>query len=351
MKARRARGLALVVAAFAALGHAGSLGALEVDPYHAWQQEIEDSADLLNAFLAESFAESIELANQRPGRFATCPDVSRLLMRRVFSSVFGRKPVFRFIGRLPPRYKAEGGHFSEVWRSPYRYVPQLYFSSLAETINVDGVYLGKDKITHVFGFGRRYYSRYLRARERGLSAEEAVAEAVARGMKQEAGWVGGRIDGIFSYADLESNYRGLQLARSLCEDLGGGDALDLSGGPGSWRLVGVLDIRDVVNPLFDEGYNTPRMVSALWPGVRLRLRRFCTVLELPEVRQRLERYDARIESLDSPSEELIAELSTDRQRARRRQHSIFTLCALDTGSPATLPATGVSGPIGEDRRR
>jgi hypothetical protein len=171
----------------------------------------------------------------------------------------------------------------------YRYVPQLYFSSLADTVNIDGIYMSDDKLGHLFGFGRRYYRRYLKGRNKGLDADAAVLKAIRYGIRHEKGIVGKMIDGIYSYADLEANFQGMQMARSFCE----GENPNLVGSPGNWQWHHDTDISDFVLPTFDEGYLPNNFIRIYRPMIRKRLKRYCHIRKLPFVAERLDDYKAR----------------------------------------------------------
>lgn len=88
---------------------------------------------------------------------------------------------------------------------------------MARTVRIGDVYLGVDKIGHFFGFGRRYFQRYLRHRAEGMDGEAAMREVVRWGAVIESSFVGGLVDGIFSHADLEANFQGMLMAIDCCQ--------------------------------------------------------------------------------------------------------------------------------------
>jgi hypothetical protein len=263
--------------------------ALEVDPYLAWMQRIEDSTPAINAYLNESARNAVELANENPRKFDSCSAVTIAIFRRMHKAVLLSRPLVRHINRNPDIDKYGRPHFAEVSGSMYRYVPQLYFSSLADSINVDGIYMSSDKLGHVFGFGRRYYKKYLDAIDDGLGTEAALLKAIEYGVRHEKGIVGKVIDGIYSYADLEANYQGMQLARSFCE----GNEPNLAGSPGAWEWHHDADISGFVLPTFDEGYLPNNFIKVYRPMIRKRLKRYCHIRNLPFVADRLDDYKAR----------------------------------------------------------
>jgi len=263
--------------------------ALEVDPYLAWMYEIEDSTEQINRFINQTARDTVAQANARPETYDSCAAVTIRIFRRNHTSIATSKRLLRYIHSNPDIDKFGRTHFEEVGDSMYRYIPQLYVSSLSDTINVNGIYFGDDKIAHFFGFGRRYYRRYLRALGAGMDSEAASLEAIRYGVRNENGFMGKLIDGIFSHADLEANYQGMQMARSFCE----GASPNIVGKPGAWVWDHDTDFSEFVIPTIDEGFNNSHYIKMYWPGVRRRLQRYCAIENLPFVADRLADYRSR----------------------------------------------------------
>ena len=118
-----------------------------------------------------------------------------------------------------------------------------------EIINIGGIYFGIDKLSHFTGSGYLYYQSYLIFRDNpDVNAEEM---AIWFGILGEKSIIGRIATGVFSYADLEANYQGMQLGRNMCE----GDNPMLKQSDNRWTLTRLLDMRNYVNPLWDESYN------------------------------------------------------------------------------------------------
>ena len=83
------------------------------------------------------------------------------------------------------------------------------------------------------------------------SKEAAMQMAIAMGIYGEKYILGKISSGVFSFADLESNYQGFLFALNLCNS--GSTRLKRSGK--GWELSGSFDLRDYVNPFWDESYN------------------------------------------------------------------------------------------------
>jgi hypothetical protein len=136
--------------------------------------------------------------------------------------------------------------------SIYRGLTFPYALPMMRTLRMGDIYFGEDKFGHLFAFGRRYYNRYLWYIKNGFDENAAVEKVVRWGVMSENTLVGKGVDGIFSHADLEANYQGLLLARDMCE---GGRAYLKQDSPGHWVLVERVDLRNYINPYFDETYN------------------------------------------------------------------------------------------------
>src|SRR5262245_58693025 len=107
--------------------------------------------------------------------------------------------------------------YSHAWLDPRRLI--LLFQS--STIKAYGVYFGTDKLSHFHHMGQIYYGTWLTLRSQGLSDEEATARTIAEysdgGSIGEAALLGYLATGVYSNADLASNYAGFRFFRNLTE--------------------------------------------------------------------------------------------------------------------------------------
>jgi hypothetical protein len=91
----------------------------------------------------------------------------------------------------------------------------------ASTVSVEGKLFGTDKLIHFINMGQIYHSGYLKARKRGLSDQEAVAQVLTTTSQDflvsEDAMLGGITTGIHSNGDLAANYSGLEFYRNLTE--------------------------------------------------------------------------------------------------------------------------------------
>ena len=320
---RRSHRTALVLTLLASLA-APPLGAGETDQYLAWGATLEDSSDELNSYLNDGI-ETVLSRIDHPRRLG-CEELPPRIYRYLFHGLL-RSRLRHYLDEDPSidRYPAaDVGYFRYLRDSLFRGPAFPFFMPMSRTIRVDDVYLGIDKVNHIFGFGRRYYNRYQRARRRGLDEETAVRKTVLWGLTIERYFVGGMIDGILSYADLEANYQGLRLARDLCE----AEPAHLQRSAGRWRLARPVDIRDYVNPGFDESYNENQYTGWRWRQVRRILEaEVCPRLAERAVRARWARY--RRQDRPSRAEIIIRETLAEKQRQRRRRQSVLEVCPSD----------------------
>ena len=85
----------------------------------------------------------------------------------------------------------------------------------SSTIQLYGIDIGMDKLGHLFNEGFHYYQEFNQAKEAGDSDYLALQKAVAWGVKTENSYYGRWVSGVYSNADLASNYAGLHFYFNL----------------------------------------------------------------------------------------------------------------------------------------
>ena len=135
-------------------------------------------------------------------------------------------------------------------------------------INLNGVYIGTDKIGHFLSQGRKFYKRYRRLGDEAL--------AMRRSVRTETGVFGRWTTGVYSNADLVANYEGYLFYRGLFHD----DIV--AGKPAVFRWQDGKPVRqrrftwgDHVNAFWDEALNPNVYHRALLPHVEKRLLSLC----------------------------------------------------------------------------
>ena len=230
-----------------------STRAVETDQFLVWDRELRDSAEPLNRFFNDELRGILQTRNQANKQTCDCSDLVDDIMHHFFKK--RRLSLIKKFLRssedveLYPDRSISAYRFRNM--SIYRDITFPYVMPLGRTLRVGDVYFGIDKFGHMFGFGSRYYKRYLRYLRHGATEQEAIERIVRYGIITEKVLVGEYLDGVFSYADLEANFQGFMLARDMCE----GDDPFLALEDEKWRLTRPVDLRTYITPDFDESYN------------------------------------------------------------------------------------------------
>lgn len=258
--------------------------AAETDQFMTWNIELRDSAEVLNTYLNQAAKDYVERRNRSNAKTETVEEMGTGFYLYLFQGLHSSR-IRKFIWDTPEidRYpSADTSAWAYQRDSIYRGLSFPYFMPMARTIRVGEIYLGIDKVCHFFGFGRRYFQRYVRLTGEGLSHEEAIEKIIENGLSQESSLVGGLVDGVISHGDLEANFQGFQMLLALTR---GEEPFFVRGECGNWRTQGQIDYRDWVTPGFDESYRLPYFTFFRWRKVRPLLEeRYCAS---PEAQQRL----------------------------------------------------------------
>jgi hypothetical protein len=316
--------------------------ALETDPYMVLDVELADAAPQLNRYVNDVIERRLERMNRRlsegRGEALLCPEA--------VDRVFGGFKYMRASGWAQhspelDRHPDDDVSGLEYYRESVLGMPYYaYFMvPLARTINIGGVYVSTDKIGHFFAFGQRYHRRYRRARARGLDHGDAVRKVILWGVKKERTVQGRTSTGIFSGADLEANYQGLRLALDLCGP--GGSARLVRSTEGYWTLRGGVELRDYVNPDWDEAFNSCFYTKRRWKRIRARMEAHCDKLRADVTQERFRRYAETY--APSASALVIAELEQARRLPRREAYLLESVCRDDRTADSVI-LSGSSAP-------
>ncbi len=142
-----------------------------------------------------------------------------------------------------------------------------------------GSEFGTDKMAHFFEQGYEYYEIYKRGLEKGLTEDEAIQKAVKWGRKTEKTYYGTLVSGVYSNADLYSNYAGLKFYLGLTKEIKIGNTLRpqiLILKNGFWTYNEKIDSREILLKPFisrhlNEAYNPSKYFNVL--GFRSYIRR------------------------------------------------------------------------------
>ncbi len=323
---------------------AGAVSASETDQFLAWGIELADGSEQLNVFVNQEFEHALGRLEQSE-RELPCEKVPGRLYRRVFASMASSR-LRRYVHRSEIEWYPRRGvnRWQYRSRSVFRHSTFSVFLPMARTVRIGEVYLGIDKLAHLFGIGRRYHGRYQRLLRRGLSPEEAQRRTIIWGFNVERTFLGGYTEGILSLADLEANFQGLRLAREMCE----GEDHYLVRGEGGWRLSRPIDLRDYVNPAFDESYNSNQYFPHQWRWIKpILLAEYCSRFGHEQVQGRLAKY--REIDTGSVARDVLAHHFQEEGRRPMERYGIDHLCTAEQQRSAHVSPVRERPPPEKDR--
>jgi len=279
--------LVVVLAAILSFAAEPDIAALETDQYYTWGRELEDSTDVVNAKINLELERAASSFDTPPEE---CVDVAVRFRKRMRFLLFHHIQMWAMNTSLVPRIPVDADE-DVVFRKTNLYHIHGAFDpgmwmTFTPTIEVNGVRIGTDKLSHFVSSGWTYYSTYQRALKKGKPPKEAEVAAVERGLIEEKLVLGRATAGILSLADLEANYQGMQFYLDLCH---GDDPILVSEGD-SWKLRRRVDLRTYVHPGWDESYNPSIYSNGRWNKVKPGLQQYCDRREDPQVVAMHQRY-------------------------------------------------------------
>lgn len=139
---------------------------------------------------------------------------------------------------------------------------------IGPTLMINHQRLGTDKLGHFIAQGRKFYRRWLRS--------GSEAEAAKRSAYTERAIFGAITTGVYSNADLVSNYEGMRFFRSLFEnDINADKPAILAWHEDHWEIQRLFDFADYVNAYWDESLNGNGYDRFLRPYMLKRVAGYC----------------------------------------------------------------------------
>ena len=315
----------LVAAALLGLGGAGAAPALETDQFFAWGRQLEDMTVVLNARVNLELERLVAELN-RDGRDRPCQKVRFRFFKRhrmLFFDGFETWSVNSPLVSRSPSGTEEMREFEQKYI--YAATSSLFDTGRwmppSPTVEVNGVRLGTDKLTHLLGTAWYYHRWYRKARARGVTSAEAELKALRRGLRHEITILGRAVSGVLSLADLEANYEGMWFYEHLCA----GDDPSIVYDEGMWRLRRPFDLRDYVTPEWDESYQPNIYVRRKWAKVKQQMLAYCPMLEHPQVTARRHAYAER--DGYTMTEKLIEDMVAAGKLPDPSEFTIETVCS------------------------
>jgi hypothetical protein len=241
-----------------------STRASETDQMTGRTQEITDSTEILNAKINASISEII--ADWDAG------DDRRAMVNAIYRKLGGWSIVDK-IEHWAIENAAIGKHDTTRRTSVYGGLPfwstrGIFLFPFGETLKLNGILVGSDKLSHFISQGRKFYRRFVRHGSEEIPIRKA--EFV------EGGVFGSLTTGSFSNADLVSNYEGYRFYRSLFEDeIIPGKIAILRWSDTGWLMQRKFDWSDHVNAYWDEALNINDFDRLLRKHMKKRFLQFC----------------------------------------------------------------------------
>jgi hypothetical protein len=321
--------LAVGLGAILSIAATPQIAALETDQYYSWGREIEDSTDVVNAKFNLELQRAIDSFVEPPEQ---CMDIPVRFRKNMRFLLFHHVQMWAMNTSLVSRIPVDADE-DLVFRKTNLYHNHGVFDpgmwmTFTPTIEINGIRIGTDKLSHFVSSGWTYYSSYQRALKKGKSPAEAELAAVRRGLIEEKLVLGKATAGILSLADLEANYQGMHFYLDLCE----GDDPILAPEGDSWKLARRVDLRTYVHPGWDESYNPCIYSNGRWEKVKPGLQQYCDRRNDPQVVEMHRAY--RAAERTTVVQEVVAELVAAGQLPDPAQFSLDANCPPPVGRDA-----------------
>ncbi|MFA6236387.1 MAG: hypothetical protein WC635_03580 [Bacteriovorax sp.] len=269
--------------------------ALETDQFIASKTTIKDSAEVFNNYFNRQIDKAIEAANSKNPEKIKCSEVAGNVMNNlVGGKYFSISKISKFartspdVDRYPDDSVSDRDYSSLTF---YEGVGTLLTLSppFARTINVNGIYMGTDKLGHFSLVGRNYYHNYLTNLKNGMKKSEALEAAILTGFKTEKGILGYGIGGVLSFGDLEANYEGLRFAIDLCD--GENPYIVIKNNRFEKNSTNGFNMKTYFNPRMDESYHFSFWRPWLYKKIKTKLaQEYCEARNEPMYIERISKY-------------------------------------------------------------
>lgn len=314
--------------------------ALETDQYRMWQLDeipIEDSTDVVNAYLNEQldwFVNEKLAHKKRWQNEKSCPKISFKFLKHFRPNFLVSRLKTLLVKKTEnAAYPKKQKFFSDYTHSIHNGFAWPFLMPIAQTVKINGVYLGTDKLDHFMSSARRHLKRYFKARKKGMPHIEAIKKAIHFSLSwlDEKGQLGYWTSLTFSFADLESNYQGMNLGIDICTS--NNPILEFNKDKQHWQKRRNIDVRDYVNPLWDEAFNNPHSLGWRWKKVKRNLQEnYCELGLKPSVQKIWQTYHKRLSNRkDNFYAEYVRGLIITGEMPNPRPQSLHEVCDYPEG--------------------
>lgn len=327
--------------------------ALETDQFYAWNRPLADATDAINTKINADIAAALDEVNTRFGADAcSCEFVQKRIRHRFSYLIFLKPEVWAtntsMIERSPSTPSEELSFRREYLFGATSPLDPIRFMPPSPTIEVRGVRIGTDKLSHFFSEGAWLFISYRYFKHNGHTEADSVQRAIRLGLASEKTILGGTSSGVMSLADIEANHKGLLWWKGLCH--GAHPALEKT--PTGWRLNRPFDLGAYVTPEWDESWQPSVYASTRWKKVKPVMERYCALLNDPAIQAQRAAYAAR--SHYTLSEKILHDMVVHGKLDDPAQYTIDAVCGLpprDVLAPPPVTAgddPGASGIPGEE---
>lgn len=298
--------------------------ALETDQFLASFHEIKDSKEVLNNYFNQQILKAVNNANASSKKLEC-----RQIADDVLSNLVGKYSISKVsqfaktspeIDRFPDLSVSDKEYFKMTFYEQAGILMKI--APLARTINLNGIYMGTDKLGHFSLVGRNYYRAYLKNLEKGMNRDAAFEAAIVRGFKTERGILGYGIGGVLSFGDLEANYQGFKFATDLCE---GNNPILIK--EDAWKINPnhTFDLANYFNPRMDESFNFSFWRPYLWKKINAKIKdEYCVIKNDERFITRINSYQNKINR--NLNDELIEKHLKSMAKFDRKLEDLEKLC-------------------------
>lgn len=264
--------------------------ALETDNFLGEINPPKDSSEIINEFV-NSKIDSYLTKNSESLRSKSCSQVRKKVLKsfrgyvvHAIEEYIDEQVSDEFV--YPQRDHSYGDYFKiSIYYN--KKIDLLKLKHLSRNINIDGIIIGSDKLSHFISTGIRYYYFYENKLKDGYSEKKAVERAINYGVFTEKSVLGKLTSKVFSHADLEANFQGFLLNKQFCEK--NKPFLNFDG---AWKRTRDFDIREYVNPYWSEVFNPSYYTSWRWKMVKpIVERKYCRPVISSRIKSRIDFYN------------------------------------------------------------